>query len=177
MTLGEVSVLEPLQGRLAEVLGPRLEGVIHVDHRRQEDDEAVLLELGHDGWVSRFGLAHERALHLDKRTDELRGEDRLLPRSGSRSRALAAPYSLRFHLHPQVQVSLARDRKSVLLRGPTGRGWWFRNDAAEVAIEPGAWFESGYSRRASQIVLRGVARTNAETRVRWKISPAGAGDA
>lgn len=177
MTLGEVSVVDPLQGRLGEILGPRLEGpLFRVERRRYEEEGAVLLEVAHDGWVARFGLSHERALWLERTSDELRGEDRLVPQEGSNARALAAPYALRFHLHPQVQVSLARDRKSVLLRGPGGQGWWFRNDAAEVSIEPGAWFENGYSRRASQIVLRGVARTNAQTRVRWKITPAGAGD-
>jgi uncharacterized heparinase superfamily protein len=173
VTLGEVSVLEPLRGRLGEILGPRLMGpALKIERRRQDQENAVLIEISHDGWVARFGLAHERALFLDRRADELRGEDRLSPRPGGEGRALAAPYALRFHLHPQVQVSLARDRKSVLLRGASGRGWWFRNDAAEVSIEPAAWFENGYLRRASQIVMRGVARTDAETRVRWKITPA-----
>ena len=94
------------------------------------------------------------------------------PRCGPR--ALAAPYAVRFHLHPEVQVSIARDHKSVLLRGPSGRGWWFRSDAPEVAVETSAWFENGWPKRAPQIVLKGVARTNGSTRVRWKISPAGA---
>jgi uncharacterized heparinase superfamily protein len=178
VTLADSSVVEPLTGRVAEILGPRLEGsALRVDCRREETDEAILVELAHEGWVSRFGLVHERSLYVDRRADELRGEDLLRPKPGARPRALAVPYSLRFHLHPQVQVSLARDRKSVLLRGGSGRGWWFRNDAAEVSIETGAWFEEGYMRKASQIVLRGVARTDAPTRVRWKIIPAGgAGD-
>jgi uncharacterized heparinase superfamily protein len=82
----------------------------------------------------------------------------------------------RFHLEPGVQASLSRDKKSVLLRGASGRGWWFRTDAADVAIEPSVHFEQGLTRRSLQIVLRGTARTDAETRVRWKISPAGASD-
>jgi uncharacterized heparinase superfamily protein len=176
VTLGEGSVLEPLQGRLSRILGARLEGpAFRVEGRRHETDGAVWVDLAHDGWAQPYGLAHERRLYLDIRADELRGEDRLVRIEGAKPRALAAPYALRFHLHPEVQVSMARDRKSVLLRGPSGRGWWFRNDAAEVSIEPGAWFEAGAPRKASQIVLRGVARTDGLTRVRWKVTPAAGG--
>ncbi|NEX92274.1 heparinase II/III family protein, partial [Caulobacter sp. 17J65-9] len=176
VSLGEHSVLTPLAGKLAEILGARLDGAaFRVQARRQDEDGALWVEAAHDGWVGRYGLAHERRLYLDVRADELRGEDRLEP-VGVRPRPLATPYAVRFHLHPEVQVSLARDRKSVLLRGPSGRGWWFRTDAGEVSIEPSAHFENGTPRKTSQIVLRGVARTDAPTRVRWKLAPAGAAE-
>ena len=32
-------------------------------------------------------------------------------------------------------IALARDRRSILLRGHSGRGWWFRTDGPDVAIE------------------------------------------
>jgi uncharacterized heparinase superfamily protein len=166
-------VLEPLSGKLAETLGPRLEGPpLRVESRRREDAEAAWVELAHDGWATRYGLIHERRLFLDLKLDELRGEDRLVPAAGARPRVLAAPYAARFHLHPEVQVSLARDKKSVLLRGASGRGWWFRNDAAEVGVEPSVWFEGGVGRRSAQIVLKGVARTDGVTKVRWKLTAA-----
>jgi uncharacterized heparinase superfamily protein len=174
VTLGETSVMEPLQGRLARALGPRLEGpAFRVESRRHEADTAIWVELAHDGWVARYGLVHERRFYLDVSTDELRGEDRLTPQPGVKVRALATPFAVRFHLYPGVQMSMARDRKSVLLRGPSGRGWWLRNDAAEVSIEPSICFENGAAKKAAQIVLRGVARTDGVTRVRWKIAPAG----
>ena len=43
-----------------------------------------------------------------------------------------------------------------------------------MAIEPSVCFDNGLSRKTAQIVLRGVARTDAPTRVRWKLAPAGA---
>ena len=175
LTLGETSVLEPLHGRMAKILGPRLEGpLFRVEMRRHDADDAQWLELAHDGWAHKFGLAHERRLFVDVRADELRAEDRLVPSPGAHPRVLAAPFAVRFHLHPGVQVSAARDKKSVLLRGPSGRGWWFRSDAAEVLVEQSAVFENGLSRKTAQVVLKGVARTDGVTRIRWKIAPAGA---
>lgn len=173
LTLGENSVMEPLQGQIAKVLGARLEGPdMRVEARRHETPDAVWVELAHDGWAPRFGLMHERRLFVDVRADELRAEDQLVPAPGARPRTLAVPYAVRFHLHPSVQVSQALDRHNVLLRGPSGRGWWFRSDAPEVSVEPSIVFENGVSRKTAQVVLRGVARTDGPTRVRWKIAPA-----
>ncbi|MFC0634142.1 heparinase II/III family protein [Brevundimonas balnearis] len=184
LTLGDGSLGEPLGGWRAELLGPRLFGAdYHVNAEHREGEGAVWLELEHDGWVKPYGLLHQRRLYLDQRLDELRAEERLHPAPGhgrgesQQVRVIAAPYAVRFHLEPGVQASLARDRRSILLRGHSGRGWWFRTDGPDVAIEPSVHVEDGLTRRATQIVVRGSARTDAETRIRWKLSPAGgAGD-
>lgn len=177
LTLGDGSMAEPLTGWKAELLGPRLSGRpvrLEVEHRAA--DGAVWLEVEHDGWAPRHGLKHQRRLYLDQRLDELRAEERLYPcdRHKDGARPLAAPYAVRFHLEPGVQASLARDRRSILLRGASGRGWWFRSDAPDVDIESSVHLDGGLTRRTVQIVLRGSARTDGETKIRWKLSPAGA---
>lgn len=177
LTLGESSLGEPLSGWRAGLLGPRLYGgARHVTVERRDGDGALWLEMEHDGWAARFGLLHQRRLYLDQRLDELRAEERLHPAPGQEgvTRAIAAPYAVRFQLEPGVQASLARDRRSILLRGHSGRGWWFRTDGPDVAIEPSVHVDEGLTRRSLQIVVRGSARTDAETRIRWKLSPAGA---
>ncbi|WP_415490858.1 heparinase II/III family protein [Brevundimonas diminuta] len=177
LTLGEQPLGEPLSGWKSELLGPRLVGpALHVTRQHQEGDGAVWLEVEHDGWMPLYGLMHQRRLYIDQRLDELRAEERLHPPEGrpEATRAIAAPYALRFQLEPGVQASLARDRRSILLRGPSGRGWWFRSDGPDVAIEPAIHIDEGLTRRSLQIVVRGSARTDAETKVRWKLSPAGA---
>lgn len=176
LSLGEASVMQPLAGALARILGPRLQGAPPtVRCERRESDGAVLLELSHDGWVRTTGLVHHRRLYLDQRLDELRAEERLAP-EGPPPGPLAVPWIVRFHLEPGATASLARDHKSVLVRGGAGRGWWFRSDAPDVALEPSVCFEHGLTRRSLQIVLRGSARTDVETRIRWKLSPAGASE-
>ena len=177
LTLGEQSFAEPLGGWKGELLGPRLFGrPYHVTSERRDADGAVWLEVEHDAWAQPFGLMHQRRLYLDQRLDELRAEERLHPSASHRDvvRAIAAPYAVRFHLEPGVQASLARDRRSILLRGHSGRGWWFRTDGPDVAIEPSVHVDEGLTRRSLQVVVRGSARTDAETKIRWKLSPAGA---
>ncbi len=177
LTLGEQSLGEPLGGWKGELLGPRLVGrPVHVGAEYRQAEGAVWLEMEHDGWAVPYGLMHQRRLYLDQRLDELRAEERLHPSPGHEEivRAIAAPYAVRFHLEPGVQASLARDKRSILLRGHSGRGWWFRTDGPDVAVEPSVHIDAGLTRRSLQIVVRGSARTDAETKIRWKLSPAGA---
>ena len=62
-----------------------------------------------------------------------------------------------------------------LLLRPEGseRGWWLRNDAVEVALEPSLHYRLGQGRRIQQIVLRGQLRLAEGARLRWKLSAAG----
>ncbi|MEW6597925.1 MAG: heparinase II/III family protein [Pseudomonadota bacterium] len=169
--LAEASAGAPATGYFARTLGPRLiEGCQRVEARRNENEAGVWLELAHDGWLAEFGLVHERRLFLDLRHDELRGEDRFTPGpSGGRRRL--TPFAVRFHLPPSVKVSLARDQKSVLLRGPTDRGWWLRNDAQEVLVETSVHFEEGQPRRCAQVVMKGQVDAERGAKLRWKLTP------
>jgi uncharacterized heparinase superfamily protein len=179
-TLGDLSCGEPLRGFLAEHLGPRLIGAYEtVTAHRHETEDGRWLEVSHDGWLSRFGLKHRRRLYIDNVADELRGEDRFVP-VGSTERNQSprqfVPFIVRFHVHPDVQVTLAQDRHSVLLRaGAKDSGWWLRNDAGEVEIEPSVHFHEGQPRRTNQIVLRGQVRVETGAKIRWKLVGADAG--
>ncbi|WP_309088431.1 heparinase II/III family protein [Phenylobacterium sp.] len=176
-SLGDQACGAPLQGFPAAVLGPRLaDGCGATVVERREAPGAVWLEMAHDGWARRFGLRHERRLYLDVTGDEVRGEDRftaLNAAKGSDRRFI--PFTVRFHLHPDVSALIARDRKSVLLK-PEGddAGWWLRNDALDVSLEPSVYCQDGEARRSQQIVLRGQARADSGARVRWKLSTAAA---
>ena len=161
----------PLTGFPARALDARLVGgASTVTVRREENEAGVWLELAEDGWAAGFGMTHDRRLFVDQASDEMRGEDVLTPAPGKGAPRHPIPFVLRFHVFPDVEASLARDGRSVLLRGPSDKGWWFRNDAPEVALEPSVCFQAGQPRRTSQVVLK--SEVGAEgARVRWKLTP------
>ena len=170
ITLGDGSAGEILTNWAARTLGSRLvSGPSRVDARRNEAPGGAWIDVNHDGWQRAFGLIHERRLFLDTGTDELRGEDRLLPTEGHPPAVV--PWIARFHLHPDVTASFWNDERSILLCGGSG-DWWFRNDAAQVTLEPSVHFVDGMPQRTQQIVLHGTVRGETGARVRWKISPA-----
>lgn len=175
LCIGEDAILAPVTGRFAHLLNHRLEGPRYHLRARRADAETggVLLEMEHDGWKPKYGMRHERRFYVDQQRDELRGEDRLTPLDQRKDLPVAAAFSIRFTLHPEVQASLARDRKSILLRGPGGRGWWLRHDARDIVLEDnGTVFQDGQPQRTSVVTLRGACRLDAPTRIRWKLSPA-----
>ncbi len=75
-----------------------------------------------------------------------------------------------FHLPPEVEAAVARDQKSVLLRGPSDKGWWLRNDAPEVRVEPTVHFREGRQVPSRKVLLVGHIRADKGGKVRWKLA-------
>jgi uncharacterized heparinase superfamily protein len=98
----------------------------------------------------RDGPRFTRRFYLTLRGDDFRGEDRLIaPPPG-----LASSWRLRFHLHPSIKISLARDERSVILALPNREGWRFRVSGAALRLEKSVYCgEGGLPVATQQIVL------------------------
>ena len=145
-----------------EVLIDRMGTRPVVSVRRQKDAGSVLVDADHDGYGVRFGLRHRRRLYLAASGDTFRGEDTL---EASGLQREAPNFAVRFHLHPEVQVSLLPD--GALLRLASGDGWRFRAGAAAVSLEDSVYLgHTGEIRRAEQIVLTGPVPPEGAT-IKW----------
>ena len=169
VALAHESAGDPLGGWMGRMLSPRLVGgARRAEVRRAASESGIWIDYSHDGW-SGLGLRHDRRLYLDLATDELRGEDQFAP-VGAVSGQRVIPYALHFHLPPEVEAVVARDNKSVLLRAPSSKGWWLRNDAVDVRVEPDVHFRGGRQLSSRQVVLLGHLRADRGGRVRWKLT-------
>ena len=122
-------------------------------HRRAEDTRGHLLEIERPFTVSSDGPPHVRRLYLDAGGAGLRGEDSLF----GASLDLLSTWRLRFHLHPSVKASLARDGKSVILALSNKEGWRFRSNLKTVALEKSVYLgANGQHQSTEQIVLSGA---------------------
>ncbi len=142
-------------------LGRRAEKV-EVQH--QDASGAHWLEASHDGYERPFGAIHRRRLYLSKSGDDVRGEDVV-------EAADPQPFTLRFHLHPDVDASLQQDGEAVLLRLPSGSGWRLRADGAPLALEESIYLGGPQPRKAEQVVLTGY--QDGPQQVKWAISKVG----
>lgn len=121
---------------------------------REESDDAMLVEASHDGYVPLNGITHSRRLYLGEQGHDLRGEECLSCTVG-----LSRPVevSLRFHLHPHVQVSLIRDGQEALLRLRGGAGWRFAFSGGAMRLENSVYLGEGTRPvKTKQIVLTGT---------------------
>ena len=128
---------------------------------RAEHEGQQWISATHDGYRERFGLIYARQLFLSADGEDLRGEDRLTGLPG-------AAFAVRFHLHPSVQGSLARDSSGALLRLPSGIVWRLRAAGAEMSIGESIYLGSGEARKTQQVVLSGTVPPGGIT-VRWAL--------
>ncbi len=168
----------PVKGLTTSLLGPILfDREEPMTARRNEDDGGVWLTASHREYVGRYGLQHNRRLYLNREGTDLRGEDCLEhPIGMEKSRDLQPiPFTVRFHLHPEVRASISRSASDVLLLPPGGKGWRFRTDAGPLSLEPSVYLGDGAPpRRSLQIVITGAADPNGigqepSNRVRWSL--------
>ena len=134
------------------------------DMQRQEADGAHWLEASHDGWKRAFGAIHRRSLYIASSGDDVRGEDTV--------EALAPqPFTLRFHLHPDVSASPQQGGEAVLLRLRSGTGWRLRADGGRISIEDSIYLGGAEPRRSEQVVITGS--PDGPQQVKWAISKVG----
>ena len=145
---------------------------------------AQRLEAGHNGWQNSHGLTHARTLDLTQDGRRLTAEDLLATLSeadktrfdramdGTALQGIA--YSIRFHLHPEIEASIDLGGTAISLALKSGEIWIFRADStALMTLDRSAYLESGRlaPRPAQQVVLSGRAMAYA-TRVRWSLAKA-----
>lgn len=178
LTMEETSSARLLpQGWRRDLLGPRLAtSPGPVTARRNEEEMGVWLEGGHEGYRDIYGLSHRRRVFLAADGGDLRGEDALfrpIDDGPPDDVDVRWRFAIRFHLHPTVRASLARDSMSVLLVQPSGSGWRFRTDGGPIQLERSVYLAAGAPpQRATQIVVQGEAEPfgagdRPPNRVRW----------
>lgn len=144
--------------------------------------DGMRFEGGHDGYVRGFGLTHVRRLDLMFDGRALAGEDMLAVVNEADSRQFdramdevqlaGIPFDIRFHLHPDVDVSVDMGGTAASMVLMSGEIWIFRTDGeAKIALEPSVFLEKTRlkPRATKQIVLSGRAMEYA-TRVRWSLA-------
>lgn len=149
-------------------------GPVHVS--RKEQVTGVWLEAAHEGYQKTSGLNHRRRLYLDIDGQDLRGEDSLfVPMGRAPLSREETPFKIRFHLHPDVRVTLAQNLQSALLIQPGNVGWRFRTDGGPLSIEPSVYLGDGHKPvKSEQLVISGraIGDSDGETRsnrIRWSL--------
>ncbi|MHA7871636.1 MAG: heparinase II/III family protein [Hyphococcus sp.] len=124
----------------------------HIAHRRAEEPKGQLLEFERTlSTVAAPQATYLRRLFLPAGGAGLKGEEVL---EGVPTEVAAAAV-WRFHLHPSVRASIARDRRSVILLLPNKEGWRFKSNCLELMLEKTIYCgRGGAPETAEQIVLR-----------------------
>jgi len=141
---------------------------------RTTGPEGTALMAGHAGWSATHGLTHIRALELATDGRVLTGHDSIRAITGAERKRFDAvlahqgtggiPFSVRFHLHPDVDAAIDLGGTAVSLALRSGEIWVFRHDGAtRLTLEPSVYLEKGRlkPRATKQIVLSGMVTDHA----------------
>jgi uncharacterized heparinase superfamily protein len=131
-----------------------------VECTREEDAGNVWVTGTHDGYRP-LSLVHQRRIYLSSDGEDLRGEDTL---TGSHT----GSFAVRFHLHPDVQVSVIQNGGAALVRAPSGTAWRFIASGGKIELAETIYLgKRGEPRRAEQIVVSGPVSNGAS--VKWAL--------
>ncbi len=138
---------------------------------RTDNNDAVLLTASHNGYAPLNAITHTRKVYMADEGHDIRGEDDFI--SASR---LVHPVeaALRFHIHPNVSVSLVNNGTEVLMRMPGGIGWRFKHSqGAILSLDDSLYLGQGVTpRKTKQIVLQ-TSISNHNGCVKWSLKREG----
>jgi len=146
--------------------------------------DGLRLAASHDGYRRSHGMTHARTLDLSQDGRGLAGEDLLtvldpadeaaFDAAMTRANLQGIAFSIRFHLHPEVEARVDLGGSAVSLTLRSGEIWIFRQTGAQrMHLAPSVYLESGRikPRATQQVVLVGRAMSYA-TRIRWSLAKA-----
>jgi uncharacterized heparinase superfamily protein len=145
-------------GQMRVVSGPR-----DVRVARQDGPEGVEWVASHDGYGRSLGAIHTRRLLLARDGGSLTGEDEIAL-TGTRA---TLPALLRFHLHPNVRVSLVREGSGALLALASGEVWSFEAQGLAIAVEESIFLAASDGRRRTEQLVVAFDAV-ATPRVAWR---------
>ncbi len=179
-----------IDGYSSSRLGAGAQGDILVDRAQVHDlhqstlHEGQHLSLAHNGWSGTHGLLHRRDLTLSIDGRKLSGAEFLGPTTQaeqdrfeqllSHGKLQGIAFSVRFHLHPDVDSRLDMGGNAVSMALKSGEIWVLRHDGRlKLSLDTSVYLEKGRlkPRGSKQIVLSGRAH-ELETLVGWTLAKA-----
>lgn len=150
----------------------------------EELNDGKRLQTAHNGYQKTHGLTHARTLDLAAEGRSLSGEDfigaisdadkKRFDRAMDAESLQGIAFSIRFHLHPEVDAEIDLGGAAISMALKSGEIWVFRHDGtANLTLEPSVYLENGRLRPRGtlQVVLSGRAMSYAN-RVRWSLAKA-----
>lgn len=152
------------------------------DVQQRQDPDVCSIQASHDGYAAGYGLIHTRRLDQSSDGRTLAGKDTLVAVTDANKRRFdtamdavklqGLAYTVRFHLHPDVDAMLDMGGAAVSLRLKSGEMWVFRHSGgAALTLKPSVYLERNRlkPRATKQIVLSAFAISYANHMV-WTLA-------
>jgi uncharacterized heparinase superfamily protein len=144
-----------------------------VTYQRERRGEEFMLESAYNGYVASTGLVHYRRLSLMDDGARLQGLD-VLARQGSEVSVQDFSVTLRFHLHPKVEI-IRQNRGMIDMVLPSGKQWRFITAKEYAAhVEDSVYLgEGGKPQPSRQLAMRLTISNEKGHQIKWRLERKG----
>ena len=119
----------------------------------------------HSGYENRFGLVHNRKIHIDTLNLIIRGKD-YLSKTKMGTNSLPKKIYIRFHIHPDIKLSVTTSKKKVVLKLKNNLGWEFICSEPTIDINEGIYLgDRRLVQKNNHILVSGDITANKE--IKW----------
>jgi len=91
------------------------------------------LSAKHNAYENNFNYIHQRMIKIDKKNNNLFGEDKLI--SASEYKKLKNQYSIRFHLYPGINAVQTMSKNSILIQIEKNKSFIFTTSGENLILE------------------------------------------
>ena len=123
------------------------------------------IKCSHDGYLSRYGVIHQRNLEFDVDKNIIFGKEKLIKKKNFK----VSNFEIRFHLLPNIKVTKLQDNKYILIELENS-GWRFFSNDGLIGVETGLYFGNKNQYIENQnIFISGITQSD-EQLIKWQIS-------
>ncbi len=139
--------------------------IANVWSEKLTDKNNFWINSAHSGYKDLFGLVHNRKIHIDTENLIIRGQD-YFSKPLKKNNKIPKMLFLRFHIHPDVELSATTSKRKVVLKLQNNLGWEFICSEPKIQINEGIYFGEKKLRKKNNHILISE-KIVPEKRIKW----------
>ena len=137
------------------------------DLNYEDQKNYFILSAKHNAYENNFNYIHQRIIKIDKKNNNLYGEDKLI--AGKESKKLLNIYSIRFHLYPGVTAVQTMGKNSILIQVEKNKSLIFTSTADNLILEKSIFLGRNQIINNFCITVTGTLNNNENKNITWEL--------
>jgi len=132
-----------------------------------DEKNYFLLSAKHNAYENNFNYLHQRVIKIDKKNNNLLGEDNLF--AASSNKKLLNMYSIRFHLYPGINAVQTMGKNSILIQIDKNKSLIFVSNGENLDLEKSIFLGRNQIINNFCITISGTLSNNKNKTITWEL--------
>ena len=169
LTLNETSILKfESNNIISKAFGSAITSSFKVyDNKYEDENNFIKISAKHNGYEKKFNYIHERLIQIDKKNNNLTGEDKLtvngLPSNQENI------YNIRFHLYPGITAVQTMGKNSILIQIEKNKSLIFKANGENLSLEKSIFLGRNQIVNNFCITISGTLAKNENKNIKWEL--------